>query len=75
MSDCFVAQAGSPQGKHRWGLTLACTTWETPGPLTQGTATDHNEAPLPFTCTADPPQRAEVGGKWSEPILAADWPG
>ena len=24
---------------------------------------------------ADPPQRAEVGGQWSQPALAADWPG
>ena len=24
---------------------------------------------------ADPSQRAEVGGQWSQPVLAADWPG
>ena len=32
ISDCFIAQAGWSQAKHRWGLTLACTTQETQGP-------------------------------------------
>ena len=32
VSDCFIAQAGCPQAKQRWGLTLACTAWETPEP-------------------------------------------
>ena len=31
-SDCFIAQEGWPWENHRWGLTLACTTQETPGP-------------------------------------------
>ena len=42
---------------------------------TQWTATDHVRAPPPCPCTADPPQRAEVGGQWSQPVLAAAWPG
>ena len=45
------------------------------GQRTQWTATDHVGAPPPFPCTADPPWRVEVGGQWSQPILAADWPG
>ena len=40
----------------------------------QWTAMDHIGAPPPFPCTADPPQRAEIGGQWSQPVLAADWP-
>ena len=28
----FIAQAGWPWAKHRWGLTLPCTTQETPEP-------------------------------------------
>ena len=32
-SDCFTAQVGWPWAKHRWGLTLACTTQETPEPV------------------------------------------
>ena len=75
ISDCFIAQAGWPQAKHRLGLNLACTTWETPGPATQWTATDHIGAAALCPCTADPPWRAEAGGQWSQPILAADWPG
>ena len=74
ISDCFVVQAGWPQVKHRWGLTLACTTWETPRPAHQWTATDHIRAPPPCPSTADLPQRAEVGDQWSQPVLAADWP-
>ena len=31
--DCFIAQAGWPQAKHRWGLILVCTTQEIPGPV------------------------------------------
>ena len=34
----------------------------------------HIRAP-PCSCIADSPWRAEVGGQWSQPILAADWPG
>ena len=30
ISDCFIPRAGWPWPKHRWGLTLACTTQETP---------------------------------------------
>ena len=37
--------------------------------------TDPVGAPPPFSCTANPPWRVEVGGQWSQPVLAADWPG
>ena len=30
-SDCFTAQAGWPQAKHRGVLTMACITQEIPG--------------------------------------------
>ena len=30
--DCFIAHAEWPQAEHRRGLTLACTSRETPGP-------------------------------------------
>ena len=30
ISDYFIVQAGWPRAEHRWGLTLACTTQETP---------------------------------------------
>ena len=46
-----------------------------PRPAYQWTATDRIVAPPPCSCTADPPLRVEVGGQWSQPILAADWPG
>ena len=42
---------------------------------TQRTATGHIRAPLLLSCRADPPRKAEVGGQWSQPVLAADWPG
>ena len=42
---------------------------------TQWTATDHVRAPQPCPCTAHPRQRVEVGGQWSQPVLAADRPG
>ena len=32
ISDCFLDQARWPQTEYKWGLTLACTTRETPGP-------------------------------------------
>ena len=59
-----------PREKHRWRLTVACTTQETPGP---GHPVDsYSRAPPPCPCTADPPRRTEVGAQWSQPILAAD---
>ena len=77
ISDCFIAQAGWLWAKHKWGLALACTTWETPDPHTQCTAPDRVGAPPPHPCpcTADPPQRVEVGGPWSQSVLEDDWPG
>ena len=66
-----------PCAKHRRGLTLACTTQETPGPMhpvyNYGPH-HHIEVPPPCPCTADPLRRAEISGQWSEPVLAADWP-
>ena len=56
-------QVGTDLGLHHLGNPRA----------TQWTATDHIRTPSPRPSTADPPQRAEVGGKWSQPILAADW--
>ena len=32
ISDCFITQAGWPWTKHRWGMTLAYTSQETPEP-------------------------------------------
>ena len=32
ISDCFIPQAWWPWAKHRWGLTVAYTTQETPRP-------------------------------------------
>ena len=60
ISDCFIAQAGQPWAEHRWGMTLACTSRETPGPHNQWTAIDHVRAPPPCPCKADPPQRVDV---------------
>ena len=60
-------QVGGDLGMHppRKPLGL-CTQW---------TATDHIKAPPPCPCTSNPPQRAEIGGQWSQPVPAADWHG
>ena len=55
-----------PWEENSLGLILAGTTQETP---------EHVGAPPPCPCIADPPQRAEVDGQWSQTVLAADWPG
>ena len=75
ISHCSTAQAGWRQAEHRWWLTLACTTWEPQGQRTQCTATDQLRAPPPYPCTADPPWKSKVDSQWSQPVLAADWPG
>ena len=75
ISDCFASQVGWTWEKHRWGWTLACTTQETPRPEHPVDNYRPLEAPPPWACTADPPGRAEIGNKWSQPVLAADWPG
>ena len=58
--------------KHGWGLNLHhlgnTRAYALSGQL-QTTG-----APPPFSCTADLPLRVEVGGRWSQPILAADRP-
>ena len=33
ISHCSIVQAGWSWTKHRWGLTLAYTIWEIPGPV------------------------------------------
>ena len=75
ISDCFIAQAGQQQAKHRWGPNLACTTRETSEPGHPVDSYRPCGAPPPCPCTADPPWRAEVGGQGAQPVLAADWPG
>ena len=69
ISDCFIAQAGWPWEKHRWGLTLASTTWETPGPVypvdSYRPHWSTTTLPLHSWCST-------IGGQWSQPILAAD---
>ena len=76
ISDCFIAQAGWALGKTPVRAHLGlCHPGDPQGQHTQWTATDHVGAPPPCPCTADPLWRVEVGGKWSQPILAADWPG
>ena len=42
---------------------------------TQRVAIDLVRAPQTCPCTAGTPQRAEGSGQWSQPVLAADWPG
>ena len=49
-------------GKHRQGLTLACTTRKPQALNTQWTATDHSGAPPPCPCTANPQRRVVVSG-------------
>ena len=75
ISDCFIAHAGWPQqntgGDWPWPAALG-----KPQSLhTQRTDTVHVRALPPCPCTADPPWRAEAGCQWSQPVLAADWPG
>ena len=53
---------------------MACTTWETPVAVNPMDIYNQVGATPPCPCTDDPPQRAEVGGQWSQPVLAADWP-
>ena len=60
-------QVGADLGLHHPGKSQ--------GQHTQWTATDHDGAPTPCPCSADPPQRAEGVGKQSQPVLVADWPG
>ena len=60
-------QVGAYVGLHHLGIPMASTP--------SGLPTDHVRPPFPCPCTADPPWRAGVGGKCSQPILAADCPG
>ena len=52
ISDCFTPQAGWPRAKHWWGLTLACTTPETPEPAHPV----DSYRPYQSTITKPPPQ-------------------
>ena len=74
ISDGFIAQAGWPWAKHRWGLTLASTTWKTPGPVNPVDSHRSHWSTSTLPLQADPPQPLEVGGQWSQPVLEADWP-
>ena len=74
-SDCFIAQAGWPRGKHRWGLASACTTPETPELAYPVDRSRPCQSVATLSLHSDPPQRVEVGGQWSQPVLAADCPG
>ena len=72
ISACFIAQAGYPRqntggaglGLHHPGNPRVST----PSGQLQTTSEHHHPVP----CTADPPQGAEFGGQWSQPVLAAD---
>ena len=58
------------------GLTLACATLETSEPAHPvGNLQTMSEYHPPAPAQADPAWRVEVGGQWSQPVLAADWPG
>ena len=54
---------------------MACTTRENPGPALPMDSYRPVGAPPPYPSTADPPQRAEVGGWWSWLVLEAERPG
>ena len=73
ISDCSTAQVGA-LGKTQMGADLGLhhlgnPSASTPSGQLQTTSEQHHHlAPG----TADPPQRAEVGGQWSQSILATD---
>ena len=75
ISDCLTAQAGWPRENSDGGWPWPATPRKPQGQRTQWTATDHVRAPPPCPCTADPPWSVAVGGHWSQPVLAVDWPG
>ena len=88
---CLGISKPSTSSTHLWLLYSSCRVvlgrtqgdgwpWHLPPRKpqrlhTQWIGTDVLEAPSLCPCTADPPQRAQVGGHWSQPVLAADWPG
>ena len=60
-------QVGANLGLHNLGNLRASA----PNGQLQTTLEHHHPAP----CTAELPQRVEVGSQWSQPVLAAEWPG
>ena len=56
-------------------MNLAYTASETPGPAHPVNSYRPRGRTTPSPCTVDPLRRVEVGGQWSQPVLAADWPG
>ena len=71
--DCFIAQVGWPRQNTGGGRLWPVPPGKPQSLHLQWTATDHTGAPPPCSCTTDR-QRAEVGGQWSQPVLA-DWSG
>ena len=69
-NSCCVAPGGTQVVAN-----LTCTTQETPEPAHPVDSYRNIRAPPPCPGIADPPQRVEVGGQWSQPVLIADWPG
>ena len=61
------------QGKTQVGDELGLYHLGNPRAHTQSTATDHIRVPPAWPM--DPPWKAEIDGQWSQPVLAADWPG
>ena len=65
---------GGPGQNIGGDLPWPAPLWKPQSLCTQWTATDHVRAPPPCPHTADPPWKVEVGGQWSQPVLAHDWP-
>ena len=74
-SDCFSSYRMAPGRAQMVGDLSLHHLGNLRALHTQWTTTDHIRAPPPYSCTADLPRRAEVGGRWSQPVLADDWPG
>ena len=72
ISDCFKTHVGWSQAKHMLGLTLAYTTLEIPEPVHPE---DSYKPHWSTTTLLLLRNFAEVGGQWSQPVFAADWPG
>ena len=61
ISDCFIVHAEWPQAEHSGDWFQPALPRKPQSLCTQWTATHHVEALPPCPCTADPPQRVEVG--------------
>ena len=70
-----MVQAGWTQAKKQVGADLGLNHLGNPrASAPSGQLQTTFRAPPPRPCTADLPQTMEVGGQWSQPVLAADWP-